>query len=51
MDGGGDSQPTTYWLLSLPVEGRLPRTKEGADQVLAVLKDKTGDFAATHKAR
>ena len=43
LEGG---LPTHYWLLSLPIEGRLAgKGKEGSEQVLSVLKGKVGDLA------
>ena len=42
---------TTFWLLSLPLEGRLSRGKDGIDQVVQVVKDKASDMATTHKVR
>ncbi len=46
MDG-----ETSYWLLSLPLEGRISRSKDGIDQVVQVVRDKSSDIATTHKAR
>ena len=43
---------TTYWLVALPLEGRLSRGAAGAEQVLKVLNDKTSpDLSTNYKAR
>jgi hypothetical protein len=41
-----------FWLVSLPLEGRLSRGAAGAEQVLKVLNDKTApDLSTNYKAR
>jgi hypothetical protein len=51
-DGNGEAGlPTHYWLLSLPIEGKLAKGNEGADQVLSVLKEKAAEYGSTYKAR
>jgi hypothetical protein len=39
---------TTYWLVALPLEGRLSRGAAGAEQVLKVLNDKTAPDLSTN---
>ena len=50
--GRPGAMETTYWLVALPLEGRLSRGAAGAEQVLKVLNDKTSpDLSTNYKAR